>query len=467
MEQIRKFTLEFFKSLKCDISEENDLLVVSNVPKSFEDLYGKVAPYRLCFSGGVKDCEFVGKGSAVLAAMTKFLEGSGKATLLKIDFDIDPEVEIFKRLDLKNCEIANLTKKHRNNFFSRFTFMTTFRYLNESEQIVNEVYVHEGKVVSGSLDGYSVTEGLGFGSQELGVNTKKDYEIARERVKELLKGRTAELGEMLSRKVDVEIARIKEHYGRQLKELGGDLGGTLERVKEVELKLRTAEEGEKDGLRARLERLRKSLLKIGDDDAHTRVLKEQEFTIRDAMHKFSLNVDNKLVNTTVIYYPIFVFSLYLKGDGGSGRFVEMSYDPLTKSLGEIVCESCRKRISRLNLCSAGHISCDDCLDHCSECGKVFCANCLKRSCSVCGKVLCRNCSMMCLGCGKNICRNHMRKDCVSGDERCVNCLRACLRCHGMAQEKYFGEAVDGSKVCSKCLGAEKRGRVLERVFRSS
>ncbi|MBU3923633.1 MAG: hypothetical protein KJ592_01835 [Nanoarchaeota archaeon] len=478
MEQIRKFTLEFFRSLKADVKEDGDVLVVSNVPKSFEDLFGKISPYQLCFSGGVKDCEFVGKGSAVLAAMTKYLEGSGKATLLKIDFDthsghknlsggIDPEVEIFKRLDLKNCEIANLVKKNRNNFFSRFTFMTTFRYLNESEQIVNEVYVHDGKVVNGSLDGYFVTEGSGVGCRVSELNTKKDYEIAREKVKELLKGRTAELGEMLSRKVDVEIARIKEHYGNQMRELGGDLGGTLEKVKEVELKLRTAEDSEKEGLRARLERLRNSLVKIGDDDSHARVLKEQEFTIKDVIHKYSLNVDNKLVNTTVIYYPVYSFRLCLKESGvrcsvaGNRRFLEMSYDPLTRSLGKIFCESCKKAISRLNLCSAGHISCDECLDHCSECGKVFCANCLKRSCSVCAKVLCKNCTTMCLGCGKYVCRNHMRKDCVTGDERCVNCLRVCLRCHGMAQERYFGEARDGSKVCSKCLGKENLSQRLK------
>jgi hypothetical protein len=34
----------------------------------------------------------------------------------------------------------------------------------------------------------------------------------------------------------------------------------------------------------------------------------------------------------------------------------------------------------------------------------------------------------------------------------------------MCEEKFFGEAMDGSKVCGKCLGVEKRGDVLERVF---
>ena len=71
---------------------------------------------------------------------------------------------------------------------------------------------------------------------------------------------------------------------------------------------------------------------------------------------------------------------------------------------------------------------------------------------------------MCLACGAVVCATHLRKDGVSGEERCVSCLRACLRCHGMSEEKYFGVALDGSKVCSKCLGAEKSGKVLDRVF---
>ena len=71
-----------------------------------------------------------------------------------------------------------------------------------------------------------------------------------------------------------------------------------------------------------------------------------------------------------------------------------------------------------------------------------------------------------MSCGRYTCRDHFRKDCVSGEERCVFCLRACLRCHGMAQEKYFSEARDGSKVCQKCVGEENRNKVLKNIFRS-
>jgi len=454
--------IEFFKNLKCDVLKDGDVVVVENVPKSFEDLHGKESPYRLSFDSNVEGT-FVGKGSSMLAAITKFLDGTGKTTLLKIDFDCDAETEISKVISLKNCEISNLVKKHKNSFFSRFTFMTTFRYLNESEQAVNEIYVHNGEVVDGDLSGYTVVEG--DSKLASGKHVEKDYAIARDYLKNSLNDKTVEISKTLGETVEVEIERIKSHYEHLLGELGGDLTGTLEKLKKLELDLRVADDSEKDALRIRLDRLKKSLVKAGDDEARNRILKEQEFTIKDAMHKHSLGIDNKLVNTTVIYYPVFSFNLFLKGNRGSGRYLEMNYDPLMKSLNEVNCEGCKVRISNLNLCDGGHICCENCLRKCGECAGQFCVKCLTRGCSVCGKPLCKDCSKMCLGCGKNVCATHMRTDCVSGDERCTNCLRACMRCHGLSNAKYFGEAMDGSKVCQKCLGAEKRGKVMDRVFR--
>jgi hypothetical protein len=148
------------------------------------------------------------------------------------------------------------------------------------------------------------------------------------------------------------------------------------------------------------------------------------------MHKHTLSIENKIINTTVIYYPVFKFNLFIKGDG-SPRYLEMTYNPLTKELNKIVCETCGKEIKEINLCSSGHITCNECLSKCGECHRKFCDKCLKRSCSVCGKLLCKDCSITCLTCGSYVCKNHLMKDCVSGEERCKNCLRACLRCHGL------------------------------------
>jgi|GEM_PF-790705 hypothetical protein len=523
MEQIEKFTEEFFNNLKCEVSWVDGILRVENVPRSFEDLAGKSGPYRLSFVSGIKNSEFVGKGSPMFVAMMKFLEGAGKATILRIDFDVapkgvppaygvsadadkgvNPEAEIRKRLSLRNCELKSLTKGYRNSFFSRFSFVTSFNYLNEVERVLSEVYVHEGAVVDGDLNGYSVVDvarnsvpskvGTDVPSSsgarnsvpsKVGINVpsssgndlkvdgeavKRDYVIAKARAVELAEVKQTEVSDVLKEKVEAEVARIGEHYDMQLKELGGDLNGKLDKIREVEIELRSlapagADKVGKDSevLKLRLERLRKGLVKAGDDEVVKRVLREREFTIQDARQKFSLNVDRKLVNTTVIYYPVYSFKLHLKG-ASSEKLIDMTYDPLTKSLNRLECEGCGANVLNISLCAGGHVSCGECLDACGECGERFCKRCLKRSCNVCGRRLCRGCVKMCLRCGCVVCATHMRRDCVTGEERCVNCLRACLRCQGLSDEKYFGEAADGAKVCGKCLGAEKRGEVLGRVF---
>ncbi len=485
MEQIRKFTEEFFRNLKCDVVEENGILVVENVPRSFEDLFGRAGPYNLIFSNrksemsvSRKSIELVGKGSCMLIAITKYLEGTGKATILRIDFsssgdlgesDLDVEAEVMKRLALRNCRLDSLTKGYKNNFFSRFSFISSFNYLNESDRLLSEIYVHNGEVVDGDLNGYTVVDGekLTVDSEKI----KKDYGIAKIRAAELSKGKQEGLSNILKEKVEAEVVRIKEHYDKQLGELGGDLNEKLGRIREMELELRSCSDEDRAGVRKKLERLRGGLVKAGDDEIMERVLREREMTIGDVMQKFSLNVERKLVNTTVIYYPVYSFKLHLKEAGVSDsksrsaeKLVDVVYDPLTKKFSGLDCESCKVSLERVSLCGSGHICCENCLDRCGECGGVFCVKCLKRRCKACGRKLCRDCVKMCLGCGGIVCATHLRRDCVSGEERCVSCLRACLRCHGMCEEKFFGEALDGSKVCQKCLGKERSGKVLERVF---
>jgi len=337
MQQIKKFSEEFFRNLKCDVVWVGDVLEVKQVPRSFEDLSGRVAPYRLSFVSGEDNSIFIGKGSEMLVAMMKFLEGAGKTTLLEIDFDVNPGAEVRKRISFKNCEIGELEKSYRNNFFSRFSFVTSFSYLNECERVVSEVYVHDGKVVEGDLDGYTVVEGARLTVD--GDSVKKDYGIARKRSVELTSGKQEEIGEILKERVDAEVMRIRGHYNRQLGEVGGDLNGRLERMKRLELELRSADVEKREGLRERLKRMKVGLVRAGEDGIRERILKEMEATIQDVRQKFSLNVSRKLVNTTVIYYPVYSFQLCVRG-GDVRSCIEVSYDPLTKSFGGLNCEGC-------------------------------------------------------------------------------------------------------------------------------
>lgn len=478
----------FFESLGSRVSWDGDKLIVENVPGKFEEYFGRVSPYEFVFDKRVKG-EFAGKGSEVLEKILKFLKRGGKTSILRIDFSqrddskgpADVDI-IMEKLRLKNCEVESVGRRFKNNFFTRFSFVVNFNYLNESERVVEEVFVYDGEVIDGNLEGYDVVDG-----EKLDIDkgkVKADYEVALkglgERVREVQERIAGELKE----KMDEEVGRIRDYYEVQLREFGGDLSDKLSRVKELELEIRGAGEEEKEVLLRRLEKLRSGLVKVGDDDAVERVEREREATIDDAKQKFSLGVDRKLVNTTVVYYPVFVFKIYLRegsltamGSTSSNtnvpsedprragkRLIEICYDPLTGEMDGLDCESCGKSLDGVNVCANGHLSCSECMGVCGECGGKFCRKCLERSCSVCGRKLCKNCLRVCRGCGRYTCATHMRKDCVSGDERCTICLRACLRCNGVSQEKFFGEARDGSKVCGKCLGKERRSGIIDKVF---
>ncbi|MFA5061338.1 MAG: hypothetical protein WC494_03415 [Candidatus Pacearchaeota archaeon] len=459
--KIEEFTLEFFDNLKCKIKEENGNFIVESVPKSFEDIFGKKSPYKVSFSKNKEGTEFAGEGSNLFNAINKYLENTGKTTLLKIDFDVDPKKEISKAVSFKNCSIENITKKHRNNYFSRFTFRTTFSSLSEINQIINEIYIHQGKIIKGNLSGYKILEGE---PEEASTeHLEESYKIAKEELKNLIKEKTESISRSLKEKLEKEVEGIKEYYNNYLQEFGGDLNSSLEKIKEIELQIRLAEKNEAESLKVRLEKLRKNLLKMADDESKNKIIREQDSAIKGAIHKHSLSIENKLINTTIIYYPLFLFNLFIKGDG-SGRFFEMSYDPLTKQISKLHCESCNKEISKLNLCSSGHISCEECLDKCEECRKSFCKKCLTRRCSICGKKMCKNCALTCLTCRKYVCKNDLRKDNVTGDEKCLNCLRPCTKCNQLTSPEYLKEASNGSKICQKCLGEEKRKKVIKKIF---
>jgi len=456
-DKFRDFVLDFFGELGCDVNLDDGVYVVSGVPRTFSDIVGYSGDYRICFDKKREDAEFVVQSSRIGVAIKKFLDSSGKTTILKIDFDCDPLVEIKKRIKLKNCEVDNVSRKYRDNFFSRFSFITTFRYLNEKEQVLNEVYVHDGEIVNGDLSGYDVIEGEK--KQVESEFLKRDLEVAREYLKGLVVEKTEELSVIVSGRLEEEVARVNEYYDRQLGELSNDLKKQINRIKSLELEMRSSEGEKRDQLRGKVERLRRGLLKMADDDVKEKIEKEQGFTLKDTEQKFSLDISSRVLNVTVICYPVFLFNLYLKNKD-SKKFVELAYDPLIHDFLNLRCSSCGKKISEILLCGGGHIVCDDCLGRCGECGLEFCKKCISRSCSSCGKELCRDCLKVCFGCSKSICSTHMRQDCVTGDDRCVLCMRACSRCHGVAQEKNFSESKDGSKVCLKCLGEEKRKGIL-------
>ena len=149
-EQNVKLVESFFKSLKCDISSKENHLIIKNIPEKIQLVFKVEKNVELLFDDLVDS-------AGLIIKIKDYLRNKPSKTLLKIDFEFPTNIS--EKISLRNCSISKVEKKHENNYFSRFTFLTTFRYKSNIEQVLNEIYVHEGKIVSGNLKDYNVKEG--------------------------------------------------------------------------------------------------------------------------------------------------------------------------------------------------------------------------------------------------------------------------------------------------------------------
>jgi hypothetical protein len=410
-EEIKNFTVSFFTNLKANLFWDNGgkKLTVTTVPESFEKFYGKRAPYEIVFSASDTNNneELMVTGSFMLNCMKEFLQDKGQTTLVKLDFNLDSEDELQKYIRLKNCQITSLTKKPSYDWLVRFTFLTTFQYLNEKEQLMNPIYVKGRDIVKFDLDSYKTAEGK---KEEINIkDIKIQYNFAKDYLKTLIQPKIEKVSEILNKKLEKELERVNQHYLNQIKEDSDNLIKSERQIKELEDQLANPQKNpalDLEFAKVRVRRLNETIDNLKSIKRKEDLKKEQEFFIKDETNRHSLGVDNKIMNTTIVYFPIYSYSAYLKNHDAT-RIFNVVYNPLTKDISKINCEVCSKEIKELYLCSAGHISCGGCLRACLECQKEYCTNCLKISCFSCGKKLCKKCAKKCVLCGKYKCKAHM------------------------------------------------------------
>jgi hypothetical protein len=421
------FVEKFFINLKAQVLKQGGILKVSNVPFSFEKFYGKKSPYEFVFRAEDKnpENELIKNGSFLLKTISNFLDNSRKTTLLKINFDFNPD-SFHEKIKLNNCIIEKLSPKKKYNFFFRFTFHTSFRYLNEKEKMINEIYVFDNKVINGDLSNYKVIEG---NSKEVILpNIKTPYELAKEKLKELNKLKISLISEELEKKLSKEIERIESHFGKENQEL-------------------IKKNPEENILREKSEAFKKD--------------KAREIEIEKQRH--SLNLGIKLFNTTLIYYPIFTYDCFLSNKENK-RIIEISFDPLLKEMNKLFCESCKEKTDEIYFCSSGHISCKKCFSECSFCKKNYCKKCMNIICEECGEKICKNCSIRCFNCGRILCKKHSIKDNLSGRYFCNRCLKICERCGKKKEPLNFKISKrTGADICEDCFRKEMQDNVKERL----
>lgn len=448
--EIKEFVQAFFNNLKAEMSWEGQTLVINKVPASFEDFLGKKAPYTLVFEAGVDtNAELMTKGSFLLKAMTSYLENKGQTTLIKLDFDRDYKEEFKKYLKLKNSEIYSINKVPVYQNIVRFSFLTVLQYLNEKEQLMNTIYTQNGEVISFNLEKYKQLEGK---KEELTKKEiKADYETAKEELKKILQNKIKETSVMLSKKLSKERKRITDHYHTQLTEIESSISKYKEQIINLEKQALKIDNTEKQAVLTKIEKLKETIKVIEQSGKKDKIDQEEKFFINDEIHKHSLDVNNKLMNMTIIYYPVFNFTLFFK-NADSARQLELVYDPLQDKLNKpITCDACSREITEISLCSSGHLNCTNCIEKCNSCYKLLCKKCTKKECQFCSRDLCRNCSDKCSICFKLVCKSHLRNNYATGNPACVNCLQKCSLCNEFSDNNHIKKNTLGENICTKCL----------------
>ncbi|MBM3232730.1 hypothetical protein FJZ18_01020 [Candidatus Pacearchaeota archaeon] len=401
--ELKEFTANFFKNLGAKTIWEGQMLRVDKVPKDFEDFFGKKSPLKLVFdrSEEGKDTELIAKGSFLLKAIALYLENKGQTTLLKLRV-MDPKELLKHKVVFNDCDIFSFEKKHSYKTMVRFTFLTTFQYLNEKEQKMISIYLEEGKPVTFDEKRFQFEEGRKEDIEISGI--KENYSTSKVILKELLKPQVADIGTNLKSKLSRELQRIDSHYKRQEEEIDKQVQSLNTQLKELE---DPNSKVDKKNAELKLKRINEQLQKITEEDKKSKLKKEKDFLLNDEVQKHGLNMDTKLLNTTVIYYPVYECRMLLKNNEVIGKPLDFLYDSKESSFTSINCESCKESLSSLKLCSSGHVICKSCILPCKGCTQGSCKICQFRRCNRCEREYCKRCTKKCSRCFKEFCKTHV------------------------------------------------------------
>lgn len=435
-----EFFEKFFESLGCKIQKRDFCLIVEDVPANFEKFSGKKSPYYFSFESETAGYELINANHYLIKSMKEFLEGRGETTLLKMDVQFAPKEEIPKLIPFRNCTIKNISKTSKNDFIFRFSFASIFQYLNDREQIINHLYIKNGEIINFD-ESIPLSEGNKKEISDISID--KEYETAKLKLKGLIEPKVKEISQKLNEQLDKEISRIKEHYKNRL--------GEINQQKELLNRQIKESNGEKK------KKFEKMLQKIEEENLSS--AEEQTF-IDGEKKKHGLSIKNKLINASVIYFPILNLNLMLES-GKANRIIQMEYDSLKKELLPLFCSTCNSKLDEIILCSSGHLTCKNCGDKCVVCDGVFCKSCSQFKCNYCERKICSQCANVCASCKKTFCKNHLYPF-DAGRKLCHNCMKKCDRCGKIIEPELA--RIAGHKFCLKCSNKENRMNIMKNVF---
>lgn len=446
--KLNEIVRDFFLRLNCTVDGE-DVITINNVPKDFELLYGKSAPYKFSFvkESSDENTEYIIHSSHLISSISEYLKNKANTTILALDLAIDIKEVISSLLQVNGYFITRIDKKSIYDYIFKLSFETSLQYLNENEKIITTLYIHENQVIENfNLENYNTTPG---DKKEVIIKEiNKEITTAKEFVRESLKKKIILITEKLKRSLDKEIERVNIHYETLLKETNSEVTAQMMRLEE--LKKNTMDD--KELVKAKMNRIQETIEKLNEKISPQDLVREKQFQIQEEKRKHSLNISSAFLNKTIIYYPVHQLGVYLS-NGKKVRKISFQFNPLTKNIKELRCEHCTNEMKGIRICVANHCVCDHCVSVCSSCHASICYKCKKIPCSFCKKSLCQECNTLCGKCKKPLCKIHQHQDFMTKGNLCLDCSAICSFCKKATEKKYF-KKVGNKLICPKCIGGK-------------
>src|SRR3989344_2510885 len=341
---LKIFSLQFFKELGANIIDCGDYLEVTDVPVKFQKFYGKNEPYKIVFDKSFSNVEneIVTAESYMLKMMRAYLDNSGDAVLLSLNY---------------------------------------------------RLYVDDGSVVDPDLSKFTTTN---LNKKDIEITELRDYySIAKDNIKESINVRTSKIAEVLEKSLSKEVSRIDIYYEQQVKEIDVQIA-----------KISSSSSKLKDP--AELEKLK------------TQFSNEKELFIQNEQKKHTLKLNTKLINTTIIDYPVYSLEIFFKS-GNVTRLVIVNFDPLKNSIELPLCDLCKNPLKEIILCNGSHLVCRNCGAKCQDCNSISCELCLKNLCSVTKRKICKQCGRTCVRCKAFKNKRFMVSDSLGRSFVCKEC----------------------------------------------
>jgi hypothetical protein len=453
---LKELVKRFFESIGCVCEENRGILQITNISSDFEKFFGKKGPYNFVFEKDLENekCELITPGSYLLKIINDYLEGKAETTLLKINIDFNEKEEISRIFPIKNGKISSIEKNNRYVSFERFTFLTTFEYGNKKEQFTFQIFTKDNKIFNIDLSSLPLSEGK---KRDVEIDEKIDsaYSLAKESIQEILKPKILEVEKRLEKNLEKDIDRVRNHFKQMLSELDAELNSLKSKVSELKKDLKKNSDSL---IQEKIKRLEEKCKELENNDKRLKIKKEEEFFIQDEIQKNSLNIKTKLINTSIIYYPVFNLRLFVKTKT-SGRFIPLSIDSIEKKISPLFCDSCGSEIKEIIVCSSGHLTCRNCGEICPSCKEIYCKKCLSLECPDCKRKVCEKCIEKCEICKKKKCKFHFL---VKGV--CNSCSKRCFNCGKIFSPNFIRKDNEtGRDICDKCHSNETGRRVLREI----